>query len=745
MLRIRTLPVAGLLLATLSVPALAARLTGTVTTATGLPVANVRVVLDGPTGPVATTRTADVGTYVLDAPDGEYVLRVVADGFDAPPARVTLRESEPARADVTLAVAALTEQVVVSAGLVPLTRSATGVSLTVLDDTELRTRQLESTQDALRSVPGFTVARSGGRGGVTSIFPRGGESDFTLVLVDGIRLNDMGGAYDAAHLPLFDLDRIEVVRGPQSAVYGSDAVGGVVQLVTRRGGPLRASALYEAGSFGTWRANGAANGTAGRLRWGGGLERLSSDGYTGVAPGTGETVTNDDYRRTDALASLAVATPRWELTGLVRGGTNTRGVPGPYGSDPNHTYGGVDRVSRNDNDSVAAGSSVTARLHEALQLRGAVTFADRDSSYVSLYAPDVPTGSANRMLAGRGQVDAAWLGASWTAGAEWMAERASSDYITGLADQPIPVERSQLGVFGEGRLELGTLSLQGGARFERVVRGALEANASPYSPRPAFPEHVVSVVNPRVAASWRALGDQAWWMRVHGGLGTGMRAPGAFEIAFTDNPGLKPERTRSAEAGVETGWLDGRLVADVLYFRNDYDDLIVTVARVPGTNSYTSDNVSNAMSEGAEFAIAVRPSSLVTIRSGLVAQRTRILANDGGSGTPSPFEAGDRLLRRPGHSGFVDLQVAAGRLSAFLRVDGRSDTRDIDPSFGAGAGIFTNPGFATADAGVSVRLPGGVEVFGRGLNLFDRSYEEIFGFPALGRSAMVGVRVAASH
>ncbi len=129
----------------------------------------------------------------------------------------------------------------------------------------------------------------------------------------------------------------------------------------------------------------------------------------------------------------------------------------------------------------------------------------------------------------------------------------------------------------------------------------------------------------------------------------------------------------------------------------------------------------------------------------MVAQRTRILDNDGGSGAPSPFVAGDRLLRRPAVSGFVDVQATAGRVSAFFRTDARGNTRDIDPSFGAGAGIFTNPGFTTVDAGVSIRLPGGVDVFGRALNLFDRSYEEIFGFPALGRSAMVGVRIAAGH
>ena len=88
-------------------------------------------------------------------------------------------------------------------------------------------------------MPGLTVVRSGGRGAVTSLFPRGGESDYTLVLVDGIRANDFGGGFDFAHLPVADVDRIEVVRGPQSALYGSDAIGGVVQIITRSGGAPR--------------------------------------------------------------------------------------------------------------------------------------------------------------------------------------------------------------------------------------------------------------------------------------------------------------------------------------------------------------------------------------------------------------------------------------------------------------------------------------------------------------------------
>ncbi len=745
MTRTHTLPLAGLLLALLTGTASAARLTGSVGSDTGTPVPNARVVLEGPAGPVATARTGPSGTFVLEAPAGDYVLRIVADGFDAPPRRVTMTDQVDATAVVTLTIAAVTEQVVVSAGFVPLTRSGTGASLTVIDDTELRTRQLESTQDALRSVPGLVVSRSGGRGAVTSIFPRGGESDFTLVLVDGIRLNDMGGSYDAAHLPLFDLDRIEVVRGPQSALYGSDAVGGVVQLVTRRGGPTRITGLFEGGSFGTWRAGGSVQGSRGRWRWGGGLERLASDGFTGVAPGTGETVSNDDYARTDATASLGYQSARVDATGLLRVGRNARGVPGPFGSDPNGTYAGVDRVSRNDNETVAAGGSATWRLRPAAQLRGSVAVADRDSTYLSVWSPDTPTASGNRLISTRGQFDAAWLGLSWSAGAEYLRERARSAFITGLQNQEIPVDRSQIGAFGEARLERGRLALQAGARLDRVVREALEGNRSAFSPRPSFPEDSVTVVNPRLSLSWRAAGDAATWVRVHGNAGGGMRAPGAFEIAFTDNPGLRPERTVSLDAGVEVGWFGGRVVADSSYFRNDYDDLIVTVGRVAGTTTYRSDNISNARAQGFETTVSLRPLAALTIKGGYVYLDTEVLANDGRPDAPAPFAVGDPLLRRPAHAGFVDVLVTAGRASGFLRVDGRGTTPDIDPSFGATAGIFDNPGFAATDAGVSVRLLDRAEVFARVTNLFGVRYEEIFGFPALGRSVMAGVRVAAGR
>ena len=126
MIRSHALPLAGLLLALLSTPVSAARLSGTVSTPSGQPVADARIVLHGPTGPVATTRTTASGTFALDAPDGDYTLRVVADGFSAAPQTVTLAAARESTARITAELAALTESVVVSAGFVPVTRSGTG-------------------------------------------------------------------------------------------------------------------------------------------------------------------------------------------------------------------------------------------------------------------------------------------------------------------------------------------------------------------------------------------------------------------------------------------------------------------------------------------------------------------------------------------------------------------------------------------------------------------------------------------
>ena len=218
----------------------AATLQGTVADPHGAAVPAARVLVIAAGAVVAQTDTDAQGRFVVDGlPAGSYDLRVVAPGFRSEPASITLGPDEARPVTLVLQIAAVAESVVVSAAQVDLPLSLVPDSVTVLTRADLEARQIQTVPEALRRVPGLTVTQSGGPGSLTSLFPRGGESDFTLVLVDGVAMNAFGGGFDFSSLSIADVERIEVVRGPQSAVYGSGAIGAVVQIVTRHGGRPR--------------------------------------------------------------------------------------------------------------------------------------------------------------------------------------------------------------------------------------------------------------------------------------------------------------------------------------------------------------------------------------------------------------------------------------------------------------------------------------------------------------------------
>jgi outer membrane receptor protein involved in Fe transport len=204
-----------------------------------------------------TTRACPVdssGRYACTGlPAGRFDIFAAADGFSSAAVALSLEAGQSATADIALRIAAITDSVVVSASFVDTLRSEAPAEVTAFSATALEDRQIFSVADALRLVPGMTVATTGGAGSVTSLFPRGGESDYTLVLVDGMRMNAFGGGFDFGHLTTTGIGQIEVVRGPQSAVFGSDAIGGVVQLRSRVGGRPAFTGMMEAGGYGTTR------------------------------------------------------------------------------------------------------------------------------------------------------------------------------------------------------------------------------------------------------------------------------------------------------------------------------------------------------------------------------------------------------------------------------------------------------------------------------------------------------------
>ena len=208
----------------------------------------------------------------------------------------------PATLDISLHISAIAETLVVSAAQIDQPLSRTPDSVTVIPGSEIEAKQQFMLSTVLRSVPGLTIQQNGGPGTVTSVFTRGGESDFTLVMIDGIRAN-RGGGLDLSQVPLQDVDRVEVIRGPQSALYGSDAIGCVINIITRSGGSPSAQAQLEAGSRDMRRASGATTGEVNGARWQLGANYFEDAGFTGQAA-NGQTVSNDDAQETQASAAI---------------------------------------------------------------------------------------------------------------------------------------------------------------------------------------------------------------------------------------------------------------------------------------------------------------------------------------------------------------------------------------------------------------------------------------------------------
>ena len=300
-----------------------------------------------------------------------------------------------------------------------------------------------------------------------------------------------------------------------------------------------------------------------------------------------------------------------------------------------------------------------------------------------------------------------------------------------------------LGFFGELRFDpTSRLSVTAGVRGDRITREGLPGDGFG---RPEFSDETEVAANPKVSVGWylRPADVTPDWTRVRVSAGTGIRPPSAFEIAFTDNPALKSERTRSVDFGVEQAVAGGRVVVEAAAFFNRYDDLIVSVGQsFENASQFRTDNLSNSRARGLELAGTGRTPQGFEARVTYTWLHTEILALDSTeSEAPGGFTVGDALLRRPRHQGSVELSFTQPRYSAFTSIGTRSSTFDVDPSFGSFGGFFDNPGYAVVNLGGSAQIWTGLEFTARVLNLLDNDYEEAFGFPTLGRSFITGIRV----
>lgn len=622
--------------------------------------------------------------------------------------------------------------IVVSESRLPIPANAITAAVTVLSGEELRQRGLSLVLDALREVPSAAVVQPGSYGAVTSLFVRGGESDYVKVLVDGVAVNEPGGSFDFSSLTLDDVERIEIVRGPASVTYGSDAVTGVVRIVTRQGrGPAHGSASVEAGTFGSFLGRADASGMAGRVAW-------SLGGSSSTTAGIYDF--NNDFRNSTGTGRLAWRPDgRSDVSLTARYGWNTFHFPTDGAGVPSDS----NQFSRGR--SLALGLDGGRQLSALVELRGAAALA-RSRSFFD----DTP--------------DGAWD----TAGFAYASTREAESTRWNLDGRAIvrPNTRSMISVGAQFERQLVnaaasyTSNFGGGTSTEddppfdasrNDVAAYLEARAEPVT-------GLIVTTGGRLDHD-EAFGDYATWragLRVtlprgfalRGAAGTGFKAP-TFAENFANSPfevgnrDLDPERSRSWEVGLEHDVAQGRLHTTLTWYDQRFRNLIQYVASSPGEPTY--ENLGAALARGIEAAATARLSTAVAIGGSWSWLETRV--TDAGASGSLGFSDGDRLLRRP-----ANLLRFWGSASPLDRLHLDADvlytgSRD-DVDFGTfPSARVTLPSYAILNAALRLDLTGSAErgpqvtLTARGENLLDSDYEVIAGFPGRGRTLMAGVRV----
>lgn len=589
-------------------------------------------------------------------------------------------------------------------------------SVTLLTADDLGARQTRIVSDVLRDVPGLAVSRSGNIGGFTQIRVRGTESNHVLVLVDGIKASDpFQGEYDFGTLLADEAAKVEVLRGQQSSLYGSDAIGGVIQYITLTGREAPGfSARAEGGSFGTVAGGARAAGFSDAFDY----------AVSGTVYQTSGTPTarggERDVGSTNVAGTAKVSwtpSPVFKLTGVGRY-SYTDADANDTGFDPASPLFGT-----------VVDSPGTRTRNEAYYglVRGELALADgRWTSALTGQVADTTRkgySAGDRTSGDQGTRYKATLESSYRFGTDRLVHR-----ITGAVDYEREEFRNTTpgGFAFNGRRATENWGFVG--QYELTVADAFSAGAS-----------IRQDENDRFAdaTTWRAQAGYRlpFGLRVRGAYGTGVKNPTYFELfGFSDgryigNPDLKPEKSKGWEAGLDQDVAGGKATVGATYFDSRLTDEIFTTYPAPNFIATPANQTSKSKQHGVEVFGSLRP----------VPQLRFDLAYTYLDAT----ENGMREVRRPKHIASLNTTVLSAdqRFSGTLTV--RYNGRQTDL-------VFTNPDFVPVrtslqeyvlvNLNAEYRLTDRFSIFGRVENLFDERYEEVFSYATPGVAAFGGVR-----
>jgi vitamin B12 transporter len=696
----------------------------------------------------ATSTTA--GAYLLTLPPGRYHVVFQRAPFVTRQFDLGLASGPPQILDLRLELERVSSIVVVTAEAEPLQIQQSTASTTVITREEMDARQSVSLPDALLYVPGISIGRTGPEGGTASVFLNGGNSSYTKVLVDGTPVNEPGSAVDFSNFTLDNVDKVEIVRGAESAIYGTDAVSGVIQVITHRGTTRtpEVSVFAEGGTFGTGRGGMQLSGLLGRFDYSGAASYFLTDGPDNQNNFRNRTISGNFGYRIGEDNQLRLT---------LRNSTSNAQTPGqvllePPSSDSHTDYHFFSSNARWD---FATGD------HWHQQLMGAESYSRQFSAdpVQSFYATDPLLGCPQANLTA---VATAEFCDFTDPGSRYEYNRASinaqSSYLlanfAGTGGYQYEVENAYIPFLAAGHARRNN---QGGFldfRYAPHPRASISFGA-----RAEANGNFGTRVVPRVGASLMLLQGRGFWgeTRFRIFYGQGIKEP-RFDQLYNDqfgdfgNPALKPESSKTWTAGIEQKIWENRVTLTGEYFSDRFYNIIsfafcfpllppatgdtcgVTIPGAPPSFGYFF-NTDRSRARGINLAAQAKLTSWLMVTGSYSYDDSRVVA------APNAFDPsevpGNRLARRPVNSG--TLSAIAGWRRVEATAAGYLTGQRTDSDF-LGLGLTHTPGYARIDLATSYRIRQGITTYVRASNLFAKAYQDALGYPALGREFRVGMK-----
>jgi vitamin B12 transporter len=610
------------------------------------------------------------------------------------------------------------ETVVVSATRSEQPRDLTGTSVSVITAGDLETEHIDIVTDALSETPGLTVVRNGGPGQTSFIGLRGALAGQTLVLIDGVRINDPSAPDGSALLwdvLVNNIDRIEVLRGPQSTLYGSDAIGGVVDILTRRGAPFSLIASAEGGSFGTFRINAAASGTISNVEYGGGINLYTTQGIA-AADTRPASLNPDGYRNLGATANVrAPVTTNISIDArvwYVNAETAFDGFP-----PPNFTLQYTGEYSHDDLLALYGGVNFNL-FNGRFRNRFAITDLDSDRKYynpaltspVEFYAKGSATNLEYQGVLDITPVDQLTIG----------AESLRTDLRTA---SPSPDDPNPAPVSGHSRINSAYAQIQATLLQQLTLTGGFR-----HDDDADFGGHN----SVKAAAAWALFGGDTI---LRGNYGDGFKAPSLYELFSPfSNPlqSLAPEIAHGWEIGADQKLLDGRGVISLVYFSRHTEDQIDFFDCFGVRSTACSQrpfgyyaNIRRSRAQGIEVEAGVQ-----------VLESLHVYGNFTGMDAID-LDSGQELARRPrlmANARVIWTPTTEWSLGASASFTGK---RFDDPAETVALGEFT-----VVNVFASYAVNSRLQLYARGENMLDQHYETAAGYRALPRTWTAGLRLA---